>query len=137
MEREGLGIRITTALDFAEAERRTREALAAEGFGILTEIDVAATMRAKLGVEMPAYKILGACNPPLAHQALTIWSGFGVLMPCNVVVEELGDRRAVTAFDPLGIAEVRDHPEILPVAEEVQARLERALAAVEQASTAG
>jgi uncharacterized protein (DUF302 family) len=132
MERAGLGIHITTVLDFAEAERRTREALAAEGFGILTEIDVAATMRAKLGVEMPPYKILGACNPPLAHQALTIWAGFGVLMPCNVVIQDLGDRRAVTAFDPLGIAEVRDNAGILPIANEVQARLERALATVEQ-----
>lgn len=132
MKREGLGIRITTALEFAEAERRAREALAAEGFGIL---DVAATMRAKLDVEMPAYKILGACNPPLAHRALTIWGGFGVLMPCNVVIQDLGDRRAVTAFDPLGIAEVRDNPEILPIANEVQARLERALAAVEQTSS--
>lgn len=132
MEREPLGIRITTPLDFAETERRVREALATEGFGILTEIDVSATMRAKLGVEMPVYKILGACNPSLAHRALTIWSGFGVLMPCNVVIQDLGDRRAVVAFDPLGIAEARDSPKILPIALEVQTRLERALASVEQ-----
>ena len=120
MERESLGIRVTTALSFAEAEHSVREALATEGFGILTEIDVSATMREKLGAEMPPYKILGACNPSLAHRALTIWHGFGVLMPCNVVIEDLGDRRIVTAFDPLGIAEVRDHPKMLPGATEVQ-----------------
>jgi uncharacterized protein (DUF302 family) len=132
MEHEPLGMRITTSLTFADAEARVRTALAAEGFGVLTEIDVAATMREKLGVEHAPYKILGACNPPLAHRALSIWDGFGVLMPCNVVIQDHGDRRTVLAFDPLGIQEAREHPGIRPIAEEVQARLARVLAAVEQ-----
>jgi len=128
-------MRITTSRSFADVESDVREALAGEGFGVLTEIDVAATMRAKLGAEMPAYKILGACNPPLAHRALGIWDGFGVLLPCNVVIEDLGDRRAVIAFDPLDIAQVRDHTEIVPIATEVRARLERMLRAVEARRT--
>jgi uncharacterized protein (DUF302 family) len=133
VEHQPLSMRVETPHGFEETEQEVRTALAAEGFGVLTEIDVAATMQAKLGVEMPAYKILGACNPQLAHRALTAWDGFGVLMPCNVIVEDLGDRRAVLAFNPLDIEAARRHAEIGPVAEEVHARLERVLAVIEAA----
>lgn len=84
-----------------EAEQAIRSALAGEGFGILTEIDVAATLKAKLGVERPALKILGACNPSLAHQALGIDPGLALLLPCNVVLEAAGDGRTrVSIADP-------------------------------------
>lgn len=133
MERQPLSMRVMTSHGFDQTEDEVRTALAAEGFGVLTEIDVAATMQAKLGVEMPRYKILGACNPPLAHRALTAWDGFGVMMPCNVIIDDLGDRRAVIAFDPLDIEVAREHAEIGPIAQEVHARLERVLKTIEAA----
>ncbi|MEI7925626.1 MAG: DUF302 domain-containing protein [Chloroflexota bacterium] len=136
MEQQPLSIRVMTPHGFEETEEEVRAALATEGFGVLTEIDVAATMQAKLGVEMPAYKILGACNPQLAHRGLMAWDGFGVLLPCNVIIEDLGDHRAVIAFNPLDIEAARQHPEIGPVAEEVHARLERVLTVIEAAGAA-
>ena len=107
-----------------------REALAAERYGVLTEIDVAATLAEKLSIEFEPYKILGACNPEYAFRALQTWHGFGVLMPCNVVIEDAGEHRVLLAFDPLEIAEVHDNAEVLPIARDVRAGLERALAAV-------
>ena len=89
MEQTALGIRVETRLGFAEAEARVRETLAAEGFGVLTEIDVAATLAGKLSIDFEPYKILGACNPEYAYRALQAWRSFGVLLPCNVVIEDV------------------------------------------------
>lgn len=136
MEQGSLGLRVETALDFDAAEAAAREALAAEGFGVLTEIDLQQTLADKLDVEIERYKILGACNPPIAHDALEVWRGFGLLMPCNVIIQEGGDHRIVMAFDPLSIEEVRDLADLLPIAERAQAALRRAMERVEQASPA-
>ena len=131
MEQGPLGFHLQTPLSFEAAESAAREALAAEGFGVLTEIDVQQTMADKLDVEMERYKILGACNPPIAHDALELWRGFGLLMPCNVVVQDAGDHRVVMAFDPLTISEVHDVPELLPVAERAQTALRSAMERIE------
>jgi uncharacterized protein (DUF302 family) len=106
-------------------------ALKAEGFGILTEIDVQATMKAKLGVDRAPYVILGACNPPLAHRALEADPSVGALLPCNVVLREDGADTIVEAMDPMAALGIVDAPGIRPVAEEAKARLERAIAALE------
>lgn len=135
MDQGRLGFHIETPLEFDAAETAVREALATEGFGILTEVDVQATLDQKLGVEIERYKILGACNPKYAYQALEIWRGFGLLMPCSVVVQDLGDHRVVLAFDPLSMSEVTSTPELVPVAEAVHAALERALEQIERTST--
>jgi uncharacterized protein (DUF302 family) len=90
MEELAYGLGVRTGLSPAEAEERVRRELAAEGFGVLTEIDVAATRKAKLGVDRPVYRILGACNPPLAHCALASDELIGLLLPCNVVVYDAG-----------------------------------------------
>ncbi len=116
-----------------EIRGRVEAALQAEGFGILTEIDVQATLRAKLGVEMPAYLILGACNPALAHRALQADPSVGVLLPCNVVLRADGDQVIVEAMDPVGALGLIESPDVQQVAEEARARLERALASVSQA----
>jgi len=94
------GSTVSTALGFAETVERTRAALAEQGFGVLTEIDVQATMKAKLDQDMEPYLILGACNPQLAHQALDIERDIGLLLPCNVVVRRDGERTLVQALDP-------------------------------------
>jgi uncharacterized protein (DUF302 family) len=106
-------------------------ALKAEGFGILTEIDVQATMKEKLGVDRAPYVILGACNPPLAHRALEADPSVGALLPCNVVLREDGRDTIVEAMDPMAALGIVDAPGIRPVAEEAKARLERAIAALE------
>jgi uncharacterized protein (DUF302 family) len=134
MDDASMAIRATTALSFAEAEARLRAALAAEGFGVLTEIDVAGTLDDRLGVSMEPYLILGACNPPLAHRALTRWPSFGLLMPCNVVLQEAGDHRLLLAFDPLAVPQVHEDAELLAVAQAAHDGLERAVRAVEQAA---
>ncbi|MEU7025073.1 DUF302 domain-containing protein [Streptomyces sp. NPDC046275] len=123
------GIPVTLDLPFAEAVDRVRAALAEQGFGILTEIDVQATLKTKIGAEMEDYLILGACNPPLAHRALEADRHIGLLLPCNVVVraaEEPG-RTVVEAMDPQLMVSVTDRPELAPVAEEAGARLRAAL----------
>jgi uncharacterized protein (DUF302 family) len=115
-----------------ETEARVREALAAEGFGVLTEIDIAAAFKAKLDVDFRPYKILGACNPPLAHQALSEETDIGLLLPCNVVVyaaDEPG-RSIVAALDPVQQLGVAGRDDLGDMATEVRARLERAIAAV-------
>ena len=127
MDEGRLGFHLQTPLDFDAAEAAAREALAAEGFGVLTEIDVQETMANKLDVEMERYTVLGACNPPIAHEALGVWHGFGLLMPCNVVIQDAGDHRVVMAFDPLSISEVHDVAEVLPIAQRAQAALRRAM----------
>jgi len=134
MEETALGLQIETPLDFDAAEGAMRVALADEGFGILTEVDVQATLREKIGVEMERYKILGACNPTYANEALQIWRGFGLLMPCSVVIEDVGEHRIVRAFDPRSIGEMHENPALLPLTEKVREGLERALQKVEQAA---
>lgn len=119
---------VTVDGDFESVIELTKAELAKEGFGILSEIDVAATMKAKLDVDIPPYKILGACNPPFAHRALTADPAIGVLLPCNVVVRELGSngsRRVVVDFmDPEAVLDLVDKPGIRKVADEVRTKLE-------------
>ena len=113
---------------FDEADRRARAALADQGFGILTEIDVAATLKKKLGVEVAPQVILGACNPALAHQGLEVEPGLGLLLPCNVVVrvDEAG-RTLVSALDPAIMVGLTGRAELEPVAAEATKRLRAAL----------
>ena len=115
----------------ADAEVAVRSALAEQGFGVLTEIDVAAVFRAKLGVERPFLKILGACNPTFAQRALQIDPSVSLLLPCNVVVEDIGHGTKVSAVDPLGLM---DDPAFADLAGEVSTRLQQALDAVVEAA---
>jgi uncharacterized protein (DUF302 family) len=120
----------TVSLGFAQAIERVTQELAKEGFGVLTEIDVAATMKKKLGLDMPPYRILGACNPQFAHRAITLEPQIGALLPCNVVVREEGGKTLVEIMDPRAVLQLVGRPEIASVAGEVRARLERVLAAL-------
>ncbi|MFF4650776.1 DUF302 domain-containing protein [Streptomyces sp. NPDC001380] len=118
-------------LPFEAAVARTREALAGQGFGVLTEIDVRATLREKLGAEMEPYLILGACNPPLAHRALEADRSIGLLLPCNVVVRGTGaDTSAVQALDPQTMVGLSGNAALGPVADEASRRLDAALDAL-------
>lgn len=115
---------------FADAVALARAALAAEGFGVLTEIDVKGTMRKKLDVDFDDYVILGACNPALAHRALTAEPGIGLLLPCNVVVTQEADGAVVSAVDPVAMFKVVGRPDVEPLAQEVRVKLERVIAAL-------
>jgi len=118
---------ITVDLPYAEAVDRTRQALADQGFGVLTEIDVQATLRDKLDLNMESYLILGACNPELAHQALEVDRSIGVLLPCNVVVSSRGDGSAVRILEPQMMASVTGLAALQPVADEASRRLQSVL----------
>ncbi len=130
-----LGVRI--AAPVASTRAVVEIALRAEGFGILTEIDMAATMQAKLGIDMAPYLILGACNPLLAHRAVTADPAIGALLPCNVVIRADGDATVVEAMDPgaaLGLVHGAAADEVAAVAADARARLARAMEAIALAS---
>jgi len=125
----GLNVRLNT--DFEEALTRVTAALKAEGFGVLTEIDVKETLKKKLDVDFRPYKILGACNPPLAYRALSAAPEAGLLLPCNVTVSFVEDNVTdVAIIDPLSMLGLVQHPDLEPVAEEARARLDRVAAAL-------
>ncbi len=121
-----------TGTTFAEAADRVRAALAEQGFGILTEIDMTATLRAKLGVELEDYLVLGACNPPLAHRALEADRRIGLLLPCNVVLRTAPDGATVLveAMDPQLMVQFTGRPELAGIADDAAARLRTALASL-------
>lgn len=119
----------TVAYGFDEALARVTEALKAEGFGVLTEIDVKETLRKKLDQEFARYRILGACNPPFAFQALTAEPEIGMLLPCNVVVREDSEGRTRVEFmDPLAVLKLVNRPEVEAIAKQVRERLDRVAA---------
>jgi uncharacterized protein (DUF302 family) len=126
--RYGFGAETTHGLD--ETEAKMRSALAEEGFGILTEIDVAATLKNKLDVTVPPYRILGACNPQLAYEALKSEPSIGLLLPCNVILYEIDDGTAIEVLEPNLMAELTANTDLEELANDARARLERALAKV-------
>ncbi len=132
-----MNIALSTTLhtSFDEAVKRTREALAEQGFGVLTEIDVKATLKAKLGQDLEDYLILGACNPPLAHRAVEVNRQIGLLLPCNVVVRsdpEQAGAVLVEAMNPGLLVEATGESKLVPVAEEVSGRLQAVIDELER-----
>lgn len=121
----------TLVAGFDDAVRRTTEALKQEGFGIITEIDVKETLKKKINVDFRNYRILGACNPTLAHEALQIEDKVGTMLPCNVVVQDLGDGRSeVAAIDPVASMRAVDNPRLRQAAERVQELLKKVIASL-------
>jgi uncharacterized protein (DUF302 family) len=120
------GMQKLVSLPYDAVLAKLPDALKTEGFGVLTEIDVRKTLHEKLGVEFRRYKILGACNPALAHRALQTELAIGVMLPCNVIVYEEGDQTVVVAVDPMETI-ATDSPTLRPIAEEVRAKLARVL----------
>ncbi len=122
--------RVIADADFDTVDARTRAALADKGFGILTEIDVKATMKKKLDVDMPYYRILGACNPKMAHQAIGIEPRVGAMLPCNVILREIEGGVEVSAIDPVASMQAIDNAELTAVASDVRDLLAKAVAAI-------
>ena len=121
----------TVEMNYEQALERVTQELAKEGFGVLTEIDVAATLKRKLGKDIPPYKILGACNPQFAHRAIEAEPQIGALLPCNVVVRnDAAGKTLVEIMDPRAVLQLVGRPEIAEIAGEVRNRLERVLAAL-------
>ena len=121
----------TVEVSFDDAVTRVTEALKSEGFGILTEIDVRETLKKKLDVDFRPYKILGACNPPLAHRALQAEDKIGLMLPCNVIVQELSPGQVeVAAIDPVASMQAIENPDLRDVAQEVRRKLKSVIAAV-------
>jgi len=126
------GIAVDTPAPFGQTLARVREALKAQGFGVLTEINMRATMQEKLGKDIEDYVILGACNPPLADRALTADRRIGLLLPCNVVVRTAGGHTRVEALDPQTMVTVAEEQELQPVADEAARRLRAALETLQE-----
>jgi len=126
------GFGTTLAVPYEEAIPRVKEALKAEGFGVLTEIDVRQTLQEKLGIEMEPYLILGACNPPLAHRALEEEPEVGLLLPCNVVVRAQGVGSRVEIADPQAMLGIVGNPHLDALATEARQRLQRVISSLEQ-----
>jgi len=122
--------RILSGASFEEIEHRTRQALADKGFGVLTEIDVQATMKKKLDAEMPPYRILGACNPQMAYQAIQIEPHVGAMLPCNVIIRQVDDAVEVSAVDPVASMQAIRNDELKRVAGDVRDLLAAAIAAI-------
>ena len=122
--------RMIAGADIVDVDARTRKALAAHGFGILTEVDVQATMKKKLDAMMPAYLILGACNPKMAHQAIGIEPRVGAMLPCNVILREVEGGVEVSAIDPVASMQAIDNTELTTVAGHVRDLLAKAVAAI-------
>jgi uncharacterized protein (DUF302 family) len=122
--------RLIIDAEFEAVDGRTRAALAAQGFGVLTEIDVKATMKKKLAVDMPPYRILGACNPKMAHQAIGIEPRVGAMLPCNVILREVDGGVEVSAIDPVASMQAIDNTELIGVAGQVRDLLAKAVAAI-------
>ncbi len=121
----------TLPITFDEAVARTRDALEQAGFGILTEIDVKETLHKKIGVDFPNYRILGACNPALAYEAIKLENKAGTMLPCNVVVRDAGNGQTeVAAIDPVASMQAINNPELKQVAAQVRAKLEKVIAAL-------
>ncbi len=122
--------RLISGENFDAVAARTRKALADVGFGVLTEVDVAATLKEKLGVDMPAYRILGACNPPMAHQAIGMEPRIGVMMPCNVIIRAVDGGVEVSAIDPVVSMQVIDNPALQALVGQGRDLLAKAVAAI-------
>ena len=122
--------RLLTGVSFDEADARTRKALADNGFGVLTEIDVAATMKKKLDVDMAPYRILGACNPKMAYQAIGIEPRVGAMLPCNVILRAVDGGVEVSAIDPVASMQAIENPELHAVAGQVRDLLAKAVTAI-------
>ncbi len=127
-----LGLTVKLHTDFDTALQKVADALKAEGFGVLTEIDVKATLKKKLDVDFRPYKILGACNPPLAYRALTAAPEVGLLLPCNVTVAQADDGIEIGIIDPLSMMGFITRPDLEPVADEARQRLERVAKALQE-----
>lgn len=124
------GTAVTVHLPFNDVVNSVRAALATQGFGVLTEIDVQATMKAKLDVDLAPYLILGACNPPLAHRALQADPSIGLLLPCNVVIRQTDDGIIVEAIDPMTMVTVSGNADLQPIADEAAGMLHAVLDAL-------
>lgn len=127
-----LGLFVSLHTDYETALERVTAALKTEGFGVLTEIDVQATLKKKLDVDFRPYKILGACNPPLAYRALQAAPEVGLLLPCNVTVSQEDDHCLVSLVDPIAMMDFVQNPALAPIAEEARTRLERVAAALQE-----